>query len=258
MEQKIIDLLNNHSFNYISIPNESLENIHELLTKNKTFEPMTDTEMLYMGVYYRWKNNFDDMLKYYQMAFDHKNTVAAINLARYYSKMRNYDVAIKYYLMYIENEFNIMKNILVKCYMELALCYMYVSNHDGVIKYYLLAFEDGNVEAMNDLAHYCESRSDYDNMIKYCLVALECGSESSYFKITRYYLNNNIENFFDERFFVYLRLTQSTLGNLFRKIKIMYYNKIKLLIEHFKYLPGAEGFMIAKLEFERNKIRKIQ
>lgn len=213
MEQKIINFLHDHGFSYyVPIPNESLQNIYELLMKNKKFEPMTDIEMLYMGI-------------------------AGINLARHYQRKFDYDVAIEYYLMCIENKFSRSNDLLVKCCMNLAECYTHVPNHDGVTKYYLLAFEYGSLNAIKELANYCEHRLDYNNMIKYYLVAFNYVPK-----------NDSIEKIFDEQFFVYLELGWFEVGNLFRKIKNMYDSKMKLLIHHFKYLPGAEGFMAARLE----------
>ena len=165
MEKNIINFLNKNKFCYVSIPKESLKNIHELLINDKEFEPVTDIENLYTGVYWSIKNDVDKKIKYYLDAFNLKNVSAMINLGRHYKKISKFNDAIEYYLVAIENGY--MENI---C--DIAYCYEKISNFDDAIRYYLLAIKHDDTSAMYNLAYYYQNISKFDEAIKYYLMAI--------------------------------------------------------------------------------------
>ena len=77
--------MDKNKFGYVSIPKESLKNIHELLINDKEFEPVTDIENLYTGVYWSIKNGIGKKIKYYLDAVNLKNVTAMINLVIMFS-----------------------------------------------------------------------------------------------------------------------------------------------------------------------------
>ena len=300
MEKTIIDLLNNYDIYYVSIPKESLENIHELLTKDKKFKPTTDIDILYIGVYWNIKHNFKKMIKYLSFATDLKNIIAMINLGSHYKSISKFDDAIKYYSMAFANTLNFV-DIIKYCPMytansysiiihNVAYCYEKVSKFDDAVKYYLMSIEYGNTYSMNNLARYYEIISKIDDAIRYYLLAIEndsidaminlayCyekilkfkdaikyysmaierGSKFAHIQVDKYYLNKNIYDIydiFDEHFFVYLKFERYELASLFRDIKNMYANTVKILILHFEYSPETDRFNEIKKDFEKRKIR---
>jgi len=61
-----------------------------------------DNAMLILGEYYEDKDNYIEMMKYYQMAIERGNSNAMNNLGEYYEGEKNYNMMKKYYLMAIE------------------------------------------------------------------------------------------------------------------------------------------------------------
>jgi tetratricopeptide (TPR) repeat protein len=80
-----------------------------------------------LGVYYKKQEDYDNMIKYYQMAIEKGNSNAMYNLGLYYEKQEDYD---------------------------------------NMMKYYQMATEKGDLDAMNNLGFYYEKKKDYDNMAK--------------------------------------------------------------------------------------------
>ena len=68
----LISFLKSLNLCYVEIENQdSLGKIHDLFLKNSLFEPKTDVEMFYFGVYYGLiEKNHSLMKKYYLMAID--------------------------------------------------------------------------------------------------------------------------------------------------------------------------------------------
>ena len=51
-----------------------------------------------LGFYYKGQKNYENMMKYFQMAIDKNNCQAMYNLCCYYSKIKDHQNMIKYYL----------------------------------------------------------------------------------------------------------------------------------------------------------------
>ena len=133
-----------------------------------------------------------------------------------------------------------------------------------------MAIESGDMDAMVFLACYYEKISDFDNALEYYLMMFKYDpvydpkyglgysleyvqkiTKRAYQKITKFYSNSNFYHIFDERFFVYLSFGKYEIVSIFRSIKNMYGHVMNILISHFEYLPGADGFRKARYEFEK-------
>ena len=69
MDSLVSDIKNvifEHGYNYTEIPIDSVKQIHNLLINNVSFEPLNDTEMSYLGLYYQnIKKNYNLMKRYF-------------------------------------------------------------------------------------------------------------------------------------------------------------------------------------------------
>lgn len=239
MEKNIIDLLQKYNFDYVPIPKESLENIHELLVNNKEFEPTTDIDMLYIGVFWRIKDDPNKMVKYFLLASDHKNSTAMNNLAYYYGEIRKYDDSVRYYLMAIENGNVLAMGNLAKYYNE-------ISELDNAVKYYLMAIENGHANSMNNLAFYYEKISKYDHAVKYYLMAIESGNVVSMVNLACYYVRVSK---FDDAIKYYLMAIDN--GNVDAMDALAYYYQTKS-----NFTSAVEYYLMAikygsKISYER-------
>lgn len=160
MEKAIIDLLDKYDLSYVFIPKESLKNIYELLTDNKKFKPKIDIEILYIGVYWRVKNNYLKSIKYYKIASDLKNITSMLNLGCHYNKILFFGNANKYYLMAITT----ISNNFINCKIQML-------NLDDTIKYYSMTFEIDHNHLINNFINHTEL-SKFSDVIKRHLVGI--------------------------------------------------------------------------------------
>lgn len=131
--------------------------------------------------------------EYYNMAIPINNgqnyTLKSINfLAKFCEELQDYDNMIKYYEMAI-------KHGNIEALIILAKHYEKQKDYENMIKYYKLSITHNNIDAMNSLGEYYESIKDYENMIIYYRMALDRGNFLVTFRIAEYYkFYNDHEN----------------------------------------------------------------
>src|SRR3989304_4709637 len=85
--------------------NEMIKYVYDLLINNKLDETINDPIYLrYVGHYYRIKEKYENMKKYYLMAIEKGNSNTMNNLGSYYEEIKDYENMMKYYLMAIEKD----------------------------------------------------------------------------------------------------------------------------------------------------------
>lgn len=208
MEQQIIDLLNKHSFSYVPIPKESLNNIYELLINNNEFEPTTNIEMLYIAVHWEFQHDFDKMATHYLLAINHENVSAMINLARNYEKISEFEIAIKYYFMAIATISSKLMNRNIQ-----------ISNFNDVIKYCPVLIEKHHDGLMGCIANCYAQMSNFDNAIECCLLGIEKGYPISMLLLGTYY--HQIEKF-DDAIKYYLLAIKNGNNNAMNNLAFVY------------------------------------
>ena len=196
---------------YVPIPNECLYNIFELYVNNKVNKVFHSVELLYYGVYYKQKKDYDNMKKYFLMSIETGNRDAMYNYGSYFDKIKDYDNMKKYYLMAIEyghagamynygcyckqiKDYDNMKKFYLMAIengnaiaMNNYGAYYYeIQDYDNMKKYWLMAIENGNTDAMNNYGCYLRKIKDYDNMKKYYLMAIENGNETNINRLKQY------------------------------------------------------------------------
>ena len=192
MLESIKEYLCKNNFIYIDIPEESIENIYNLLINNIKKEVSNDIECLYYGIYYKIKKDYDLMKKYYLMSINNNNSYAMNNLGFYYQNIvKDYNKMKKYYLMSIENGNSYAMNNLGDYYQYKEI------NYDLMKKYYLMSIENGNSNAMNHLGGYYQYKEkNYDEMKKYYLMAIDKGYYNAMHYLIEYFISKVI--FIDE------------------------------------------------------------
>jgi len=133
-----------------------------------------------MGYYYEYQNDYPNMIKYYLMSIEHKQSDSMYNLGAYYKKQKNYDKMLKYFLMAIECGNSFAMN-------SLGQYYEFVGYYETMIKYYLMAIELKNSTSMCNLGSYYQGQKDYYNMLKYYEMAVELENETAINNLIKYY-----------------------------------------------------------------------
>ncbi len=109
-------------------------------------------------------------------------------LGHYYKYiMEDYDTAIKYYLISVDNgNSNAMNNLACHYRHEDA-------NKELMMKYFLMAIEKNNNHAMRNLArYYRDVEKDYVTMVKYYIMAIDAGNKTVLFNLGYHYQHRNI------------------------------------------------------------------
>lgn len=132
-----------------------------------------------MAYYYESIGDFQNMIKYYLMAIKHKNSMAMYNLGVHYANHRDTNSMLKYYLMAIDNG-----NVFAM--MAMANWCKKKKNNTDTTTYYLMAINVGHTEAMVELGKYYEEQNDYTNMMKYYNMAIILGNDDSEYNVERY------------------------------------------------------------------------
>ena len=116
-----------------------------------------------MGLIYKYRHDFDNAIKYYQMAIEKGNDKAMRNLGylyHYEPEKKNLDEAIKYYQMAIEKGNSNAMNSLGSIYHTEPE----KKNLDEAIKYYQMAIEKGNSDAMYSLGYLYRNEPEKKNL----------------------------------------------------------------------------------------------
>src|SRR5581483_10173918 len=137
--------------------------------ENELINKLNNLELGYVKI----KN--PDILKQvhdlYINGYDSKNTdsMYLFYLGSYEKNInKNYDLAEKYYLKSIEQGNHEAMN-------NLAIMYKKQEKYDLAEKYYLMSIEKGNDKAMNNLAFMYKEQKKYDLAEKYYLMSIEKG-----------------------------------------------------------------------------------
>jgi hypothetical protein len=141
----IKSILDKYSITNINIPDFLVENIYNLFVNNiKCDVDLLNNDILYLyfGIYYRYIERNDELMKkYYLKAIEYGNDYAMNNLAHYYDRLDiSDDLAIKYYIMAISKGNNVAMRNLESCYHDKI-------KYEIINKYYSLI--DTNLEGHN-------------------------------------------------------------------------------------------------------------
>lgn len=239
---------------YVDIPEESIDNIYNLVINNICIEPEKDVEYLYYGLYYRFLNNEEKMMKYTLASIEFGNTNAMANLATMYKRKKDHPNMIRYYLMAIKKSSAIAMNNFADYYRD-------QKDYDNMIKYYLMAIKNGCIESAINLANYYEEKEDYFNTIKFYIIALKMGNYNHINNIRSLIRNDRLE------ICCYIEMIEQLDYELYKKVVgnntglILLYktyrSKIDMIELPFKYSPDNEGFIQAKGDFVLNLQKDI-
>jgi len=158
-----------------------LKKLYKLLIEDIIDEEDTDTSYIkQIGNYYKGKEDYDNMKKYYLLAIEKGDAGAMNNLANYYNNEKDYDNMLKYYKLAIEKgDISAIKN--------LSNYYKNIKDYDNMEKYYLMLVEEGDITTMNNLGTYYNEIKDYNNMKKYYSLAIDKGNSDSMYSLGLYY-----------------------------------------------------------------------
>jgi tetratricopeptide (TPR) repeat protein len=209
-----------HAISKLYIVMNNFENTKKylLLCFNKFRCPTSVHQLAYY--YYHYKQNYDAMKKYYEIAIKAHYTPSMRNLGNYFKSINDYDNLLKYYKMAInyndiESLFqladyyysNKINYDLVKNYCELAINNANYSKAWSLLgKYYLLIMKNetigkkmleksiklGYFQSYVILANFEYEKKDYTKMFDYLNKALDNNHYNAYYHFAIYYIN--IEN----------------------------------------------------------------
>ena len=253
----------NSFFSHVNLDVQEINLIYDLYFNNKKYKinsSHSSNLFLYYGNYYKSRQNFEKMIKYYQKAIKKNNSSAMNNLALYYEQRWEFDDMTKYYLMAIEND-NISSMY------NLGLYYKWQRNFVDMRKYFLMAIEKGHLKAMNRLGDYYKETKDYENMMQYYLMAIKKGNsmamnnlgiyykeQKDYENILKYHLmacekdEFSLEHFIsiDKKIIIeYLLKLNDNKRNNNKIIK-----KLKGNIRQLTYKPDGPGYIKTKNHFD--------
>lgn len=137
MESDIKAYLQQHKLVYVPIPSEHIKTVHDLLFNNITSNVQNDVVLLYHGVYYKLRGDYDKMEKYYAMASKLGNWIATNNMASHYLGHNDCANAIKYWLQVVDVGYSHVPY-------NLGLCYDQLQDRTNTIKYYTMAINRGD------------------------------------------------------------------------------------------------------------------
>lgn len=140
---------------------------------------------------YSQLQDYDEMVRYYKMAFDHGDNNGIYQLSLYYKyQTKDYDKMIECLMMGIDKGCD-------ECMYSLG-CYYddIIHDYNQMKKYYLLSIEKGNPRAMFALGlHYDKKKHDYEQAIKYYLMGAEQDNDQCMIGLCAYYKSKgDIEN----------------------------------------------------------------
>ena len=234
-----------------------------------------DSKILYLlGRMYRKgkgvEKNFDEAIKYYEMAIEKGNDCAMFGLGRMYyiakGVEQNFEKVIKYYKMSIEKgNSHAMGN--------LGYMYQYGKgvkrNYKKAIKYYKMAIEKGNCYAMNNLGTMYKNgkgvEQNFEKAIKYYKMSIGKGYEiaktnlsalinkindlSTTEKIKYYNILNQCEKTKEYAEKIIIKYETKDIVQMYNIIEELR-QEVKELRTHVEYMPDGIGYQEAKTEFE--------
>jgi TPR repeat protein len=219
-----------------------LKKLYKLLIED--FIDLEDTDTNYIkqiGNYYKGKEDFENMKKYYLLAIEKGDAGAMNNLAIYYQNQKDYDTMLKYYLMAIEKkDKNAMNN--------LSNYYKKIGDNENMIKICEMFANEGDIAAMFKLSSYYEEQEDYDNMKKYYLMAIDKGDTNAIYNLGLYY--KNIKDYDNMNKYYSLAIQKGNSSAMYSLG--LYYKKLEDYENMKKYFLMAieKGHTSAKNEYD--------
>lgn len=187
MEEFIKQYLEKYDFNYEQLSLYSVEKVYHLFHDEIIFIPCTDMERLYLGVWYYFNKDFDNMKKYYIEASKNGLLIASLNLGLYFERVDELETAIIYFSL-VHDKGDIRGTF------GLAKCYKYLGYLEESAKYYKLAIESNpksSTHCMINLISYYSLSEDEENMIKYLAISLLYGEKRGLELVCKYYIDKN-------------------------------------------------------------------
>ncbi|AYV79247.1 MAG: hypothetical protein Faunusvirus6_25 [Faunusvirus sp.] len=229
--------------------------------------------LYYVGIYYKLKNDFENMQKYLIKSSANKNGAAICTLMNYYCDKKQYDKMEKYYKMAIENgDKDAMNN--------LAVYYKQIDKKDEMMKYYMMAIEHKSSNAMYNLAiYYMTTIRDSDELyLKYLNMSVDHKFNLAMIQLSRYYKDKKM---FDDMIKYTVMAVEhgyigrdaiDTIGNHFENTR-NYIEGLKILsnfyethickdiiVEHIRellHLPGALEHCMDKCTKLLNSVKTL-
>jgi tetratricopeptide (TPR) repeat protein len=162
----------------------------------KNLMSVPDLELLQQGLTYQDNNDYENMMKYYQLLLDKDNMYVKLNLGVYYMKKDDFNNMMKYLQPLIDNKFTVAMN-------NLGLYYKEKGDYENMMKYFNMSMELNDIHAPYLIGKYYYDKHELDNMKKYMEIVIEKGTPEIIKKLHIYnyialYYNsiNDIENFF--------------------------------------------------------------
>lgn len=175
----------------------SLKKIYELFITDTPFDPTTAIELHYMGFYFEMTKNYGLMEKYYLMAFNQDYLPSLYKLVEHFYSKQNYDNVIKYYELAIDkgnsdamislgdyyrnhcHDKEQAKQLYLKAVEtdnNVKAMYKLISHYkktpccDKVMKYYLMVFATGDFSKINNFVKYCERYRMIFALLRLCIL----------------------------------------------------------------------------------------
>jgi len=139
-----------------------------------------DDAMNIMAYYYgHIMNDHSKMIHYYNMGVCEHNIYSIVNLGKYYKKMKNLDEALRYFIMGAEKG-DMFSN-------EHVGDYYYLNNQEKAIHHYLQAIEKGSIKSMNRLSAIYLKMGQRENAERYLHMAIDLGNFDALIIMAGYY-----------------------------------------------------------------------
>ncbi|AYV79244.1 MAG: hypothetical protein Faunusvirus6_22 [Faunusvirus sp.] len=203
---EIKNYLQANSLGYIELKNsDDIKMVHGLLINGKIAENITNvtnsTVHVYYGAYFYTTRNYSEMKKYYEIAIQHNNTFAMVNMALYYKDVNDTKNMLRYFNLAIDHRFDDRKFAMTAdgsthsgpyiATINIGNYYFKDKQYHDTLKYYHIAaeLEPNNGSLMYSIGSCYQCCGDLINMMKYFDMAIELGDHID--TILTYYINNN-------------------------------------------------------------------
>ena len=161
----------------------------------KNLMSVPDLELLQQGLTYQDNNDYENMMKYYQLLLDKDNMYVKLNLGVYYMKKDDFNNMMKYLQPLIDNKFTVAMN-------NLGLYYKEKKDYVNMMKYFIMSKKLNDRHAPYLIGRYYYDQGKLEIMKKYMEIVIEKGTSEMikklhiYSYIALYYKSiNDIGNF---------------------------------------------------------------
>jgi len=103
MKDYIEKYIKNNGYILGTIEEQHIEHVYNLILYDMIVETNDDELLLWYGIIYKFKGNFNNMIIYYKMCIEKGSGEAMYCLGDYYYEQNDYDNMIIYYKMAIDN-----------------------------------------------------------------------------------------------------------------------------------------------------------